>query len=154
MTSPHDGRNPFHVLGLPTSATNAQIVGRAEELVHAAADDAERDRVSWAKTELITHPLVRARHERTEPTRTDYDREQRWQDFVHDHRRPPVGALERSTGDPPRSADFDLAAVARTLIRWSADADRDALAPPLLQPLPLSDADGTPRPEVRDVLFG
>jgi hypothetical protein len=43
--------------------------------------------------------------------------------------------------------------VARILIRWSADADRDALAP-LLQPLPLSDADGMPRLEVRDVLFG
>jgi len=153
MTPSNHRRNPFHVLGLPVDATNAQIVERAEELVQTCHDAAERDLVVWAKGELITHPLVRARHERTEPGRTDYEREQRWEDFVHDHRRGPVSARTLAVGAPLRTEDFDLAAVVRILTRWSADAELEAVDP-LLCPLPATEADGVTRLEVRDVLFG
>ena len=153
MTPSNHRRNPFHELGLPVDATNAQIVERAEELVQTCRDDAERDRIVRAKDELITHPLTRAKHERTEPARTDYPREERWADFVHGNRRAPVAARALTDGAALSAADFDLASAVRVLTRWSVDADF-ADAGPLPLELPSTEADGVALVEVRDVLFG
>lgn len=153
MTLSNHRRNPFHELGLPVGASNAQIVERAEELVQTCRDDTERDRIVHAKDELITHPLTRATHERTEPARTDYEQEERWSDFVHDNRRAPVSARGLTAGAALTEADFDLAAAVRVLTRWSVDAEFDSASPLTLE-LPLTEADGVARVEVRDVLFG
>lgn len=150
---PRTPRNPFHELGLPVAATNAQIVERAEELVQTCRDDAERDRIVRAKDALITHPLTRAGHERTEPASTGYEREERWADFVHDHRRTPVGARSLDDGRPLTEADFDLAGAVRTLIRWAVGEQCAQAGPPRLD-LPSGPADGVALMEVRDVLFG
>ncbi|HTJ71468.1 MAG TPA: hypothetical protein VL551_28255 [Actinospica sp.] len=153
MTPSNHRRNPFHELGLPVDATNAQIVERAEELVQTCRDAAERDRIVRAKDELITHPLTRAKHERAEPARTDYERAERWSDFVHDNRRAPVSARALTEGAALSAADFDLASAVRVLTRWSVQEEFAAAGPPRLE-LPSTEADGVARVEVRDVLFG
>jgi hypothetical protein len=146
------GSNPYQILGLPVDAPDEQIVERSEEIVKSALSDKERNDGAWARTELTVSPRTRLRHEVTEPQRTNYEREQRWEDFVRRYRRRPVD--ERTLSDVQlRPDDFDLAPVARLLIRWWADAEVDALVP-LLGILPLRAEDGSTAVEVRDVLFG
>lgn len=152
MTPPNP-RNPFHELGLRVDATNAQIVERAEELVQTCRDQAERDRIIRAKEELITHPLTRAKHERTEPARTDYEVDERWADFVHDHRRAPIPRGGLAEGPALSAADVDLRTAIRNLTRWAADAELEEVLP-LLRALPTAEFGGPTLVEVRDVLFG
>ncbi len=153
MTPPNHPRNPFHELGLQVDATNAQIVERAEELVQTCRDDTERDRIVRAKEELITHPLTRAKHERTEPARTDYEQDERWADFVHDHRRAPVPVRGVAAGATLSPADLDPRAAMRALIRWVIDAEPDDVLPQL-RALPTTEFGGVTLMEMRDVLFG
>jgi hypothetical protein len=153
MTPPNYQRNPFHELGLRADATNAQIVERAEELVQTCRDEAQRDRIIRAKEELITHPLTRAKHERTEPARTAYEQDERWADFVHDHRHAPVPARGVADGAVLSVRDFDLRSVVRMVTRWSADAELDEVAA-LLRALPTAGFGDVTLMEVRDVLFG
>lgn len=153
MTAPNQPRNPFHELGLRVDATNAQIVARAEELVEASRDDAERDRIIRAKGELITNPLVRAKHERAEPARTQYEQDQRWADFVHDHRHAPIPSRGVAGDAELLVRDLDLQAVLRVLTRWAADAELDEVFP-LLRALPTTGFDDVTLMEVCDVLFG
>jgi len=157
MTQTNYRPNPFHVLGLPVDTSNEEIVQRAEELTQTARNDEERDLYVWARGELITHPRTRQRHESTEPRHTDYQRERRWEDFEREYRRSSVLLRPLSgqgAGDSRlRLEDFDLAAVVLILTRWLTEAELDGLAP-LFQTVPVSAADGVPRLEVRDVLFG
>jgi hypothetical protein len=157
--------SPFHVLGVPVGASREEIVERAEELARTSAGDEDRKLIFWAKGELTTDPVLRARYERTEPRGTDYGRQQRWDDFVRDFRRNPVTAqsladdgagqegAEGGGGSQLRDEDVDLAAAVRILIRRAADAGLDSLDP-LFQTMPVNDADGVSRLEIRDVLFG
>ncbi len=157
MTTTNYRPNPFHVLGLPHDTPNSEVAKRAEELLETARSDTERDLYTWARSELITNPRTRARHEELEPWHTDYARERRWEDFVRRHRRIKADPRARAGADP-RSAQwepeaFDLPAAARMLTRWLADAEvEDATA--LFRTTPATDADGVPRLELRDVLFG
>lgn len=153
MTPSNHPRNPFHELGLRVDATPAQIVERAEDLVQACRDDAERDRIIRAKEQLITHPLTRAKHERTEPARTDYEQDERWADFVQDHRSAPIPARGLAAGAALSAADFDLPAAMRTLTRWAADRELDDVRA-VLRELPTAEFGGVPVVEMRDVLFG
>ncbi|MFJ9616187.1 hypothetical protein [Streptomyces noursei] len=150
---PTNPRNPFHELGLRVDATNAQIVERAEELVQTCRDEQERDRIIRAKEELITHPLTRAKHERTEPARTDYAMHERWADFVHDHRHAPIPRGGLTEGAALSAADIELPAALRALTRWAVDAELEDVLP-LLRALPTVEFGGTTPVEVRDVLFG
>ena len=157
--------SPFHVLGVPVGASREEIVERADELARTCSGDEERKLVAWAKGELTTDPVLRARYERTEPRGTDYARQQRWEDFVRDFNRNPVtaqslaedGEGQEGAGDGGtprlRDEDVDLAAAVRILIRRAADAGLDSLDP-LFQTMPANDADGVSRLEIRDVLFG
>ena len=162
--------SPFHVLGVPVGASREEIVERAEELARTCGGDEDRKLIVWAKSELTTDPALRARYERTEPRRTDYARQQRWEDFVRAFERNPVTAQSltddgegregegtEGTGEGGRSRlraeDVDLAAAVRILIRRAADAGLDSLNP-LFQTMPANDADGVSRLEIRDVLFG
>ena len=156
--------SPFHVLGVPVDASREEIVERAEELARISGGDEDRKLIAWAKGELTTDPVLRARYERTEPRSTDYARQQRWEDFVRDFTRNPVtvqsladGSGQEGAGDGgvsrPRAEDVDLPAAVRILIRQAADAGLDDLDP-LFHTLPADDADGVSRLEIRDVLFG
>ena len=157
--------SPFHVLGVPVGASREEIVERADELARTCSGDEERKLVAWAKGELTTDPVLRARYERTEPRSTDYPRQQRWEDFVRDFTRNPVTALSLAGEDEGyegaidgggshlRDEDVDLLAAVRILIRQAADAGLDSLDP-LFQTMPATDADGVSRLEIRDVLFG
>ena len=157
--------SPFHVLGVPVGASREEIVERADELARTCAGDEDRKLIVWAKGELTTDPVLRARYERTEPRSTDYARQQRWEDFVRDFERNPVttrsladdGEGQEGAGDGDgsrlRAEDVDLAAAVRVLIRRAADAGLDSLDP-LFQTMPANDADGVSRLEIRDVLFG
>jgi hypothetical protein len=143
--------NPFHLLGLPIDASTEQIVERSEELAQTAVDAEDRDRCVWARAELITHPRTRRWHESTEPRHTDYEREDRWEDFLRTYRRVPRTA--RGSGESRLlPEDFDLTPVAGILMQWLTEAEPDRLAP-LFLALPIA-ADGTPWLAVRDVLFG
>ena len=159
--------SPFHVLAVPVSATREEIVERADELARTCGGDEDRKLIVWAKGELTTDPLLRARYERTEPRGTDYARQQRWEDFVRAFERNPVTTQSLADGGEGRAGDsggngngaqlrpedVDLAAAVRILIRRAADAGLDSLDP-LFQTLPANDADGVSRLEIRDVLFG
>jgi hypothetical protein len=146
-------------------ASREEIVERAEELARTCRGDEDRRLIVWAKGELTTDPVLRARYERTEPRSTDYGRQQRWEDFVRDFKRNPVttqsladdGEGQEGTGDGGgsrlRDEDIDLAAAVRILIRRAADAGLDSLDP-LFQTMPVNDVDGVSRLEIRDVLFG
>ena len=157
--------SPFHALGVPVDASREQIVERADELARTCGTDEERTLITWAKAELTTDPVLRARYERTEPRGTDYPRQQRWEAFVRDFTRNPVTAQSLTAdsdgqegagadgGSQLRDEDVDLAAAVRILIRRAADAGLDSLDP-LFQTIPVNDADGVSRLEIRDVLFG
>jgi hypothetical protein len=157
--------SPFHVLGVSVDASREEIVARADELARTARGDEDRKLIAWAKGELTTDPVLRARYERTEPRSTDYARQQRWEDFVRDSTGNPVTAQslavdgegldisEDGSGSQLRPEDVDVPAAVRILIRQAADAGLDSLDP-LFQTMPVSDADGVSRLEIRDVLFG
>ena len=157
--------SPFHALGVPVDASREQIVERADELARTCGTDEERTLITWAKAELTTDPVLRARYERTEPRGTDYPRQQRWEAFVRDFTRNPVTAQSLTAdsdgqegagadgGSQLRDEDVDLAAAVRILIRRAADAGLDSLDP-LFQTIPVNDADGVSRLDIRDVLFG
>lgn len=164
--------SPFHVLGVPTSATREEIVQRADELARGCGSDEERNLIAWAEGELTKDPVLRARYEWTEPRHTDYARQQRWEEFVRDFTGNPVTtqSLAADGGDSGgdsdsgadsadgggsrlRAEDVDLPSAVRILIRRAADAGIDAIDP-LFRTMPADDADGVPRLEIRDVLFG
>lgn len=157
--------SPFHVLGVPVSASHEEIVERADELMRSSVRDEERSLIAWAKSELTRDPLLRARYERTEPRGTDYARQQRWEDFVREFTGNPVtpesladggeGAELAADGGGPRlrAEDIDLPAAMRILVRQAADTALDSIDP-LFQTTPKSSADGVPKLEIRDVLFG
>ncbi|MEV7426078.1 MULTISPECIES: J domain-containing protein [unclassified Streptomyces] len=144
--------NPFHVLGLPVSASDEEVAERFRELALTGTQDAGA-LAEWAKDELMGLPETRELHVLLEVPGTDY-RGERWEDFARQYGRPPVAFDARSgPAEPPRAADFDLTAVARRLLDGM-------LTPPAVDiraaldnaPVPLR----LERPplEVRDVLFG
>ncbi|WP_200308009.1 hypothetical protein [Streptomyces adelaidensis] len=144
--------NPFHVLGLPVSVGDDEVVERFRELALTGAQDAGA-LAEWAKDELLGLPEKRELHVLLEAPGADYWGD-RWADFAQRYGRRPVAFDTRSgRAQAPRAADFDLAAVARRLrdgmlmppevdIRPALD---DAPVPLYLEQPPL---------EVRDVLFG
>ncbi|HET9169602.1 MAG TPA: hypothetical protein VFN97_09200 [Actinospica sp.] len=154
-----DWLSPFHVLGVPVDASHEEIVRRADDLARISTSAEDRSLIAWAKAELTTDPLLRARYERTEPRTTDYPRQQRWEDFVRTFTPNPVTPQRLADDDGSADGvrvhpeDVDLPAAVRILIREAADYDLDSVDP-LFQTMPTADADGVSRLEIRDVLFG
>ncbi|WP_127358786.1 hypothetical protein [Actinacidiphila soli] len=144
--------NPFHVLGLPVSASDEEVAERFRELAVTGAQDAGA-LAEWAKDELMGLPETRELHVLLEAPGADY-RGERWEDFARQYGRRPV-AFEGQSGqtEAPQATDFDLAAVARQLLDGM-------LTPPTVDIRPALDNSPVPlhleRPplEVRDVLFG
>lgn len=145
--------NPFHVLGLPTTATETEVVQRGQELCALADSDEEVLRVRSAMEQLTTEPLTRRRHELLEVPGADYRQEKR-ERFAQLYRKAPVTAETLTDGSPPlRAKDFDLAAVLTLLLD-------DLLAPsavdvrPAIEHSPVAPAPGAPPLETTDVIFG
>lgn len=149
--APH--RNPFHELGLPVDASDADVVSRGQERVELAATDEEAQDARRAMQELTTHPRERARHRLLEVPGTDY-RDDSWERFARRNRRNPVD-LNALAADarPLRVADFDLRGVVGLLLD-------DLLTPPTVdigpavRNAPEPPAFGPPPIEVNDVIFG
>lgn len=142
--------NPFHVLGLPVDATEADIVERAEEGIQTAPTAQDRELYDWAMRELIRNPRTRLRYELTEPPGTDY-RDRRWAFFARTHRTYPAGLggqnLSPEDFEVPRALRRTVRALAQAPLTDTGDALRTA-------PQAARVHDQEPELEVRDVLFG
>ncbi len=149
----NDKPNPFQVLGLPTDASNDDIVSRSQELSDLAASEEERLLVRWAVEQLITHPFTRLEYELFEIPGARYEDEE-WEELVRKNRRNPVD-LEALRGDasPPRLEDFDLAALLALLLDALLEAPPIDIRPALEAPPAAPDA-GAPPLEVAHVVFG
>ena len=149
----HDGANPFQILGLPTSASNAEIVERGQDLSDAAPTQDERRLYRWAIEQLITKQSTRLVHELFEVPGADYE-DPEWEGFARSFARNPVNLSElvRNSAEVGPE-DFDVLGlidlVLDGLLEVSAlDSEAALLEPPV-------EADCGPPPlEVRDVLFG
>lgn len=146
-------RNPFHELGLPVGASDADVVSRGQERVELAATDEEAQDARRAIQELTTHPRTRARHELFEVPGTDYG-DNTWERFTRRHRKNPVDLRALVDGAQSlRANDFDLRGVVALLLD-------DMLMPPAVdlgpavRNAPEPPAFGPPPIEVSDVIFG
>lgn len=146
-------RNPFHELGIPVDASDADVVSRGQERVELADSDEAAQDARRAMQELTTHPRERARHELLEVPDTDY-RNTAWKRFAQRNRKYPVNPQALADGAQPlRVADFNLRGVVGLLLD-------DLLTPPdvdlgaAVRNAPEPPAYGPPPMEVRDVIFG
>jgi hypothetical protein len=149
MTRP----NPFHVLGLPTGATDEEVVHRGQELCELAESEEDSRLARWAIQELTTHPFTRRLHALLEVPGAEYG-EQEWARFERRNRRNPVDLAALADGAPPlRPGDFDLRAVLGLVLD-------DVLSPPeidlrpAVEHAPFPPGPGAPPIEVSDVIFG
>lgn len=148
-----DKPNPFQVLGLPTNATNEEIVYRGEELNVLAGTEEQRLLYRWAIEQLLTKPLTRLEHELLEVPGASYE-DREWEVFQRAHRRNPVdlAALTREA-PPPSLEDFDFAALIRLLLSEQLRAP-EANIRAAIENSPFQPDCGPPPLEVRDVIFG
>lgn len=152
--------NPFHVLGLPVDASDAEIVERGQEGTELAGTEEERKLYDWAMRELIGHPDTRRRHAVTEAPDTDY-RDERWKDFARLNGRNPANtrALTEagSGGAPLKPSDIDWAALLGQLAAGLGEAGAEAEARQIraaLEQPPVQHGNAVRTVEVSDVLFG
>ena len=105
--------NPFQVLGLPTTATNADIVARGQELgVGAEAD--EQMLIHQAIEALITHPLKRLEYELFEVPDAQYE-DQTLEKLVRLFKRNPIHT-NREEAPAPALDDVDLTTLMQLLL--------------------------------------
>lgn len=146
-------RNPFHELGIPVDASDADVVSRGHEWIETADTEEAAQDARRAMRELTTHPRERALHELLEMPDTDY-RNTAWEQFARRHRKNPVDPRALVDGAQPlRVADFDLRGVLALLLD-------DLLTPPAVDigpavwNAPEPPVFGPPPIEVGDVIFG
>jgi hypothetical protein len=145
--------NPFKVLGLPTDATNEDIVERGQELGDLGGTDEEMQLYRWAVEQLITKSITRLEYELFEIPGTRYDNPE-WETFTEENDRNPVNlnALIKETSKPSLR-DFDMAALIRLFLDGLLTfPDLDIKA--AVENLPFQPDNGPPPLEVRDVIFG
>lgn len=144
--------NPFQVLGLPVTATKAEVVERHRQLCETRPEH-EHPSFHQARRDLLTHPDERRMHEVLEVPGTEYrERERTWRMFEQRYRRNPVDLTALRQGARGlRLDDVDLARVIGLLLdELLALPDVDIR--PALAELPAYD---NPQiTEIRDVLFG
>jgi hypothetical protein len=143
--------NPFHVLGLPIDASEADIVARGEELCQ-VADEAELPAIREAVTDLITHPAARRLHELLEVPGAQY-RDDEWAIFAKSHKKPPVDLdTLANAARPLTAANFDLSAIVALVLDGMLSPPTVDLRALLHAPVP--PGPGGPPVEVSNVLFG
>jgi hypothetical protein len=145
--------NPFQVLGLPTNATNEDIVARGQEFCDLAETDEKRQLYRWAVEELITKSVTRLEYELFEIPGARYENPE-WDRFVKRNKKNPIdlNALIKETLDPGLE-DFNMAALIKLLLEG-------LLTPPkadikvAVEKSPFQPDWGPPPLEVRNVIFG
>jgi len=152
MISP-DRPNPFRILGLPTDATEAEIVERANEKIDLAETEEERLETRWALGEIITRVETRLAYELFEAPGAVYE-DRAWDDFARRNGRQPadLAALTRDAA-PPTVDQFDLVALTRLLLDGALIVPEGSVAA-ALEESPVEPGAGPPPLEVKDVIFG
>ena len=105
-----DRCNPFALLGVSQTATEAEIVERAQKLSAGTASGEERQRINKALIALIRHKCERARHALLEPPQAEYDLAD-WDRFCDAFRRKPftTGKLARNAPEEWAQGMFGVA---------------------------------------------
>lgn len=145
--------NPFHVLGLPVTASDQEVAERFQELAMTGEREAGA-LAEWAKDELLGLPERRELHVLLQAPGADY-RGEAWEDFARQYGRRPAPFDAGPGGRAPAAGaeHFDLAALARGLLDGMlVPPEVDVRAAAACAPVPLRP--GPPPLEVRDVLFG
>lgn len=143
--------NPFHVLGLPVTASDEEVARRYNTLCRARPAEQPAFRRAWE--ELRANPAVRRAHELLEMPDTDYQgREEVWRSFERANRRNPVDHAALAGATSIEAPDIDTAPlITATLDSMLSppSADLAALAAYLIA-LP----GGTPPIGIADLIFG
>lgn len=103
----YDKPNPFSILRIPTDATNAAIVAKAEELYVTAETDEQRQLYRWAKEQLLTDKDTRLLYELFEIPDTQYENDA-LESFARTHKKLPITfetQLERSVSSHLQHVD-------------------------------------------------
>lgn len=124
-----DADNPFHVLGLPTTASDEDVARQYNRLCKARPDEQPSFRRAWE--ELRSNPVARRAHELLEMPDTDYrGREDDWRSFERKNRRTPVDLAALAAESPGAPAVNMPALISATLdaLLEIPDADIPGLA--------------------------
>jgi hypothetical protein len=144
--------NPFQVLGLPTTATKAEIVTRGEELCATSEPD-EQLLCRWAIEQLITHPFTRLEYELAEVPDTHYE-DEAWNAFMRKHKRNPMKRANNIEEVAPLClADFNLTALLQLVLEDLLIVPEVNVTSASLDSPFLPDHNAPPL-EVQDVIFG
>lgn len=141
-----DNLNPFQLLGLPTTATNADIVARGQEL-SVGSEQHEQMQIQQAIEALITHPMTRLEHELFEAPDTQYE-EQTLERFLRVFNRNPLRLPKASapTLEPAQIEALIQLLLDRVLTISQLDPEAVLYDPPFTLNL-------NPPVGVRDVIF-
>lgn len=149
----NDKSNPFQVLGLPTDATNQDIVERGQELCKLAESGGRRLLYRLAMEQLITKQETRLEFELHEIPDTKYE-DNEWERFTRLNKRNPVNLAALAKEIPPPSVDdFNMPELVMLLL----DALLKVPGPDIKTAVdnsPFKPGIGSPPLEVRDVIFG
>lgn len=148
-----DKPNPFHILGLPTDATNEDIVECGQELCELAESKEQALLYRWAIEQLITKPEIRLEHELYEVPSAKYE-DADWSLFVRRHKRNPVNLSELiKMSPPPQLEDFNLVNLIQLILNAMMRVEEPDIKPVIGKIFTETNM-GTPPLEVRDVIFG
>lgn len=117
----HDKTNPFSILRIPTDATNAEIVAKAEELYVTAETDEQRQLYRWAKEQLLTDKDTRLLYELFEIPDTQYENDA-LESFARTHKKLPITfdiQLEKSVSS--HLQDVDVPSLLQILLQGLLD---------------------------------
>jgi hypothetical protein len=149
--------NPFHVLGLPVTASEEQVARQYERLAKRAGQaEQEQARLRRAWEDLRTNPLQRGVHELLEMPGTVYrEREDEWRGLARENRKNPVDAAGLAMQAAPDlgSVGIDLRAVLELLAISLANQREAIFRDGVAQPPELPGA-GAPPLRVADVVIG
>lgn len=151
--NPHTADNPFHVLGLPVTASDEDVARQYNRLCKARPDEQSSYRRAWE--ELRSNPVTRQAHELLEMPDTDYrGREDDWRSFERGNRKNPVDlaalAAESFGGGPPGINVLAFVTAVLDSLLQVPDADITALAAHAAR---LADG-ATPPVGIADAVFG
>jgi hypothetical protein len=148
--------NPFHVLGLPVTASDEEVARQYGKLARkSASDEREQARLRRAWEELRINPLQRGLHVLYEMPGASYgEREDEWRAFQRENRKSPVDLAALAARSPaPADLDLDVRAAAGMLADFLAGPREAIVRGALAQPPALPGA-GAPPIEMSDVIIG
>ena len=148
--------NPFHVLGLPVTASDEEVARQYGKLARKSGSDRqEQARLRRAWEELRINPLQRGLHVLYEMPDASYgEREDEWRTFRRENRKNPVDLAALAAQSPgPDDLDFDVRATVVMLADCLASPGQAIVRAALAQPPALPGA-GAPPIGMSDVIIG